>query len=83
MVEEIKQESLSIVEEAKQERAKIELLLEETKKLLQKNEEVEAKILLSGRAVAGVAPVVETEEQKLKREMKEIFKGTAVGDMIK
>ena len=54
MVEEVKQEApLSIVDEARAERQKIENLLQETKTLLNQNQEIQAKILLSGRANAG------------------------------
>ena len=33
--------------------------------------------------MSSVNVTAETEEQKLKREMKEFFKGTAVGEMLK
>ena len=74
MVEEIKQEEpLNIVDEARAERQKIETLLEETKKLLNANQEIQAKILLSGRASAG-SPFenskVETAKEYADRVMK-------------
>jgi hypothetical protein len=78
MVEEIKQEApLSIVEEARQERAKIEQVLEETKKLLNQNQEIQAQILLSGRAAAGASfepPKQDTPKEYAEKVMKGAIK---------
>ena len=52
---------LSIVEEARAERIKIEAALKETREVLARNEAAVAKIILGGKAEAGQSPI-KTEE---------------------
>ena len=84
MVDEIKQEQpKSLVDEAKEERIKLEAVLEANKKLLEELNQFKSREILSGKSSAGNIPIQETEDQKIKREMKEIFKGTAVGEFLR
>jgi hypothetical protein len=73
----------SALEEAKKKIAELDKLNAELEAKMKRADTLMAESMLRGRSFAGQPNRIETEEEKIKREMKEYFKGTAVGDCIK
>lgn len=68
------------IEDALEKAAALAKRIEEANK---RSEEILARAILSGRATAGEIPKVESPEDKIKNEMKEYFKGTALEAYLK
>lgn len=85
MVEEIKQENnLTLIEQAEAVAKRIEEANKRTEELLKRNEEVLSRSMLSGRSTAGTtAPAPIDPQIKLKEDMKQYFKGSAIEKLIK
>ena len=73
----------NLLEQAEAVAKRIEEGNKETRELLERQEAIRAKELLGGKSFAGqTAPEISDEEKK-KQGMKEYFKGTAIGKLIK
>jgi hypothetical protein len=77
----IKSES-SALEEAKKKIAELDKLNAELEAKMKKADTLMAESLLRGRSFAGQPNRMETEEEKIKRETKEFFKGTAIEGIL-
>lgn len=88
IVEEKKEDIQPIVEEsalenAKKKIAELDKLNAELEAKMKKADSLMAESMLRGRSFAGQPNRIETEEEKIKRETKEFFKGTAVEGFLK
>lgn len=74
----------NLIEDAKKTAERIEKANAEMRELLKKQETMQAQAIISGRSFAGVPPPPQmSEDEKLKIEMRDFFKGTAVERAIK
>ena len=83
MDEQTKQET-DMITKAHHAAERLEKANETNKELIKRMEAFEARQILGGKASAGEPQVRQlSEEEKLKIEMKEFFKGTVIGDVLK
>lgn len=73
-----KPKEVSIVEEAKQLSELLEKQKNEIKELLKQEEQMAAKKILSGKAEAGIAPVVVDKETEIKNRVNKYLEGTGL-----
>lgn len=74
----------NLIDEAKKTAERIEKANAEMRELLKKQEAMQAQAIISGRSSAGVPPPPQmSEDERLKLEMREFFKGTAVEKAVR
>jgi len=74
----------NLIQEAQKTAERIEKANAEMRELLKKQEAMQAQAIISGRSSAGVPPPPQmSEDERLKLEMREFFKGTSVEKAIR
>lgn len=73
----------TLIQQAEDVAKRLEDTMKRTEDLLKRNEEIISKSMLSGRSAAGATIPQVNPEDKLKQDMKEYFKGSAIEKMIK
>jgi len=76
-------DTLSLISQADAVAARIEAANKQAAELLQRQEAILARNLLSGRAEAGQAAPQISEADKIKTDTKAYFKGTSIENVIK
>ena len=73
----------NLVDQATKAAERLEAANKRMEELVKKQEELEAKRILSGKSEAGMNAPQMSEEEKLKMEIKAYFKGTSIGQALK